>query len=307
MQNNSRRKSAENLPLDLLAYPRTVLLVTALMLLAFAIGLRGVSKEPSVDAFVPGDHPAAQARDVARDLFGLEDPVIIGLAAPEGQSAFTPAGLAALRSIDTAVRAVSGVKRNDVVSLASEQAIRSANGDLIVEPIIEAGPVTPRSATLARERFDAMPMLPGLLASPAGDMLVIIAPVDDPNHAGETVSEITSVAEAAAAGQFSVHVAGVAAMNARLADMVDSDTRIFVPVAIVTVLLLLFVAMRTGRALLGPLLVIAGSAAVAIGLMGLARRSLLPDYHRVAGRDHGHRRRRLAAYLHVLSEGAGGR
>jgi len=57
-------------------------------------------------------------------------------------------------------------------------------------------------------------------------------------------------------------------MNARLAHMVDSDTKIFVPMAVLIVLSLLFVALRSLRALIGPLVVIAGSAAIAIGLMG---------------------------------------
>lgn len=250
-----------------LCFPRRSLALAALFVVAFGAGLSGVRKDPSVDAFVPGDHPAALARDAARSLFGLEDPLVIGLTAPQGQSAFTVQGLEALRRVETAVKEVSGIKRADVVSLATENAISSNDGDLVVEPILPEGAVSEASARLALARYESMPMLSGLLASRAGDMLVIIAPVEDPNHAGETVRMVIEKARAAS-GVLQVHVAGVAAMNARLAEMVDTDTRIFVPAAIVVVLLLLFVAMRTGKAVVGPLFVIAGSAAVAIGLMG---------------------------------------
>lgn len=251
-----------------LQHPGRLLIACALLALAFGTGLRGVSKDPSVDAFVPGNHPAALARDIARDTFGLEDPIIIGLAAPAGESAFTPARLEALRRIDQAVRRVDGVKKNDVLSLAGENAISGSQGDLLVDPIIESGPVNLETAALAAQRFRNMPMLSGLLASPGEDMLIAIVPVVDPNHAVESVAAVRAIAEREAGDVAQVHVAGVAAMNARLATMVDTDTRIFIPAAILTVLAILLVALRRPAALIGPLFVIASSAAVAIGLMG---------------------------------------
>lgn len=248
--------------------PFRVLCAAFLVIILFGAGLAQVEKDPSVDAFVPGDHPAAINRDMARDVFGLEDPVIIGLAVPEGESIFTPERLEALRRIDDGVRDIDGVKKNDVVSLASQNAIAGENGDLIVDPIIDAGPLGSDSAARALTRFEAMPMLEGLLASADHRLATIIVPVDDPNHAEAAVSAIRALAEAEGADLFDVHVAGVAAMNARLAAMVDGDTRIFVPAAVLTVLVILFIALRRPAALLGPLLVIAGSAAIAIGTMG---------------------------------------
>lgn len=251
-----------------LAKPWLMLIIPLLVVLAFAAGLRGVAKDPSVDAFVPGDHPASLARDMARDVFDLEDPMVVALAAPSGESAFTPARLEALRRIDDAVRRVPGVKKNDVLSLASQNAISGRHGDLLVDPVIEAGPVDTASAALAEQRFRSMPMLSRLLASPEGDMLIVIIPVENPSQAVATVNAVSAIAHSEGDAVATVHVAGVATMNARLAEMVDTDTRIFVPAAIVTVLLILLVALRNVKALLGPLLVIAASAAAAIGLMG---------------------------------------
>lgn len=252
----------------LLDDPWKVLIASLLLIVAFAAGLSRVQKDPSVDAFVPDSHPAAINRDIASEVFGLEDPVIVGLAVPLGQSAFTPERLEILRRIDVGVRQLEGVRKNDVISLASQNAIGGDDGDLRVEPIIEAGPLTQAQAHLAWQRFQSMPMLAGLLASPGGDLLTVIIPVDDPNQAQASVAAIGSLAEAEAGGQFEVHVAGVAAMNARLAGMVDSDTKIFVPAAIVMVLVILFAALRRPLAIVGPLAVIAGSAGIAIGVMG---------------------------------------
>ncbi|RGP42300.1 putative membrane protein [Altererythrobacter insulae] len=270
MRQDATTGQADNGPILGLAIDRPWLALLGALVLVFVMGagLTGVSKDPSVDAFVPLDHPAALARDRANEIFGLEDPVIVALAAPAGETSFTPAALSALREIDQRSRLIEGVKKNDVVSLASENAIRGEEGDLLVEPIVEDGTITQSTAELAWQRFQSMPMLANLLASENGDLLTVIIPVEDPNHAEGAVAAIKTLAGEQAPPNVEVHVAGVAAMNARLGAMVNGDTRIFIPVAVLTVIAILLFALRKPKALVGPLVVIAGSAAAAIGMMG---------------------------------------
>lgn len=249
--------------------PAWVLLISLTLVVLLGSGIRFVSKDPSVDAFVPSDHPAARARDQAKTVFGLEDPVVIGLSAYKGQTVFRPETLTALRTLHQQVRLLDGVKKNDVISLASENAIGANNGDLTVKAIVPAGDISSDDAQQAALLFRDMPMLSGLLASQEEDFLTLIVPVENPDNANGTIEAIKHLADQLAAPYFkSVHVAGVATMNARLAQMVDADTRVFVPAAVLTVLLILVLALRSIKAVIGPLLVIAGSAAVAIGVMG---------------------------------------
>lgn len=252
----------------LLARPWALLGLALVVSLGFGAGLRGIVKDPSVDAFVPHDHRFAVARDEAREIFGLEDPIILALASPSDESLFTPAALEALQRIDEAVRKVPGVKKNDVKSLASEKAIWGEAGDLAVERIIPAGAISTEIAETARVRFEMMPMLEGLLGSARGDLLTVVIPVEDPNRADDVYSAIKAIASAERTAELDIHVAGVAAMNARLAEIVDSDTKIFIPIAVLTVLAIVYVALQSMTGLVGPLVVIAGSAAVGIGLMG---------------------------------------
>ncbi|MEL6363952.1 MAG: MMPL family transporter [Pseudomonadota bacterium] len=249
--------------------PRFWFFGAAVVVAALGAGLGGVRKDPSVDAFVPDDHPAAAARDRAEEVFGLEDPLIIGLAVEEGGSAFTPAVLDALRRIETEIAALPNIDASGLMSVATESAMSAADaGDLSVDPILPPGPVTPKTAALAWERLRSMPMFVGLLASETGDTVTLIAPVHDPNRAEETYAAVRRIADNAAPAGVDAHVAGVAAMNGRLAVMVTTDTRIFVPAAAVVALLFLYVALRRGPALLGPVAVIAGSTAAALGIMG---------------------------------------
>ncbi len=253
---------------SLLKHPRLIVILTALLIAGCLFGITKITKDPSVDAFVPHNHPAAINRDKAKEIFGLEDPVIVGLSVPESESVFTAERLAVLRAVDNAVRKIDGVKKNDVISLASQNAIFGKFGNLNVEPIIANGKITEANVKIAKERYEAMPMLTGLLASDNERLLTVIIPVKDPNHAFETVEEIKATVQRLVAGNFDMHVAGVAAMNARLSHMVNSDTRIFVPAAVLTVLIFLFIAHRNPIAIIGPIVVIAGSAGISIGLMG---------------------------------------
>lgn len=265
MQKQSLRARAFT---EISSRPSTALLLSLVLILAFGLGIRGVVKDPSVDAFVPADHPAAQARALATDLFGVEDPIVVGLVAPQGTSAFTPTALEALRRIEAQVRLLPNVKKHDLISLVSESAVQGDNGDLLVEPILAEGLVTESTAQLAFERLNAMPMMAGLLASTNGDTLTMIVPVVDSNAAGDTYQQIHALVAAETPAPYQGLVTGVASMNGRLAEMVNEDTGFFIPVAVLMALLILYIALRRMKALVGPLLVIAGSAAIAIGLMG---------------------------------------
>ena len=248
--------------------PKTVISLSLLLVLIMGFGITKVHKESSVDAFVPQNHPAALARDRAAELFGLEDPIIVGLVAPKNTSVFTPENIETLRRIEEQIGMLPNVKKQNFISILNENAIRGDNGDLIVERIVPDGPVSMQVAKQAFERVNSMSMMKGLLASQNGDTLTLIVPVYDANHATETYQEVLAIANAESRPSLEVHVTGVASMNGRLALMLTQDTAKFIPAAIVMALLVVWAALRNLRGLIGPFYIIAGSAAMTIGVMG---------------------------------------
>ena len=266
----SENEKLERMLLGILEKPVAVIAGSLLLIFAFGAGLPGVVKDPSVDAFVSADHPAAVTREQAKETFGIEDPIVVGLSAGDGRNIFVPDVLEAFRKIEAEIRVLPNVQKRRLISILHESAISGGNGDLDVQPIVPAGPITDNVAREAWRRVHSMPMMIGMLASETGDTITLIVPVENPNSATETYSEIRAIADAAAASLVGVdvHVAGVAAMNGRLAFMVDTDTRRLIPLSILTALIVIFVALRRWKGVVGPLLVIAGSAAIAIGLMG---------------------------------------
>lgn len=256
---------------QLIHRPRLVCLLCALVILMIGTGLRWVEKDPSVDAFVAEDHPAAVARNAARELFALEDPLVVGLVATDGKSLFRPDALNALRQIEGHIKALPGVDANGLTSVLSESAIAGAadgSGELLVTRIVPDGPITSRVADDAKIHFASMPMMSGLLGSENGSTLTLIVPVDDPNDSVSIYHAVLDITKTGLPAGVTAHVAGVAAMNAGLAWMVDTDTRVFIPSAVLMVLVILLLALRSWRAVIGPLLVIAGAATMAVGSLG---------------------------------------
>ena len=64
----------------------------------------------------PAIYPVALAHEMARDVFGLEDPVVTGLIVSARESVFVSARFKALRRVDQGIRLIEGIKKNDAVS-----------------------------------------------------------------------------------------------------------------------------------------------------------------------------------------------
>ena len=248
--------------------PQFVLWISLLFIAISGFGISKVTKNPSVDAFVNSESPIVKARDIAGDIFGVEDPVIIAIMHSQGETLFTPEHLSAFKHLNDRVQTVTGVQADKVRSLATEFLINSDDGELIVDPIIPDGDISPISAEMAWENARLMPVFERLLYSADGSALLIIVPVLDADNAETTLDELKAIKDEFSTRNRDIHIAGVAAMNAQMAQSISRDTRIFVPGCIIVVLSIVFIAVRRIKGMIGPVLVVAGACAAAVGLMG---------------------------------------
>ena len=69
--------------------PKIVFITGMLFIVLSAMGLSHISKDTSVDAFIPDDHFSIISRHKIESIFGLQDPIIISLENKSG-SAFNP-------------------------------------------------------------------------------------------------------------------------------------------------------------------------------------------------------------------------
>ena len=249
-------------------YPTRILTLCLSLIILAAIGLSGHHKDTSFDAFLKPQNPILIAKKKARSYFDIDDAIVVSMAARNGASMFTPDRLEQFRILHNALLNVPGARRNDIISIVSETYMDSDDGDLIVEDILPDGRISTAEADAAWTHVQTMPPFMDMLVSADASALLIVMPVEDPNHSSVTYKTTFNIAQSLSTGDLRVDIAGTAAANARFADLIDLNTATFIPATVIVVIFVTFLALRQWNAMLGPLLVMSGSVAVTLGSMG---------------------------------------
>ena len=248
---------------------RTVAMIVIGVLIALCASLLlGLRKDTTVEAFVPDDHPAVVYRDIVAERFGLRAPLLIAIVAPEGQSVFTPEALGVVDSLTDSLRTVPNIDSARITSLSTVTYIAADGPDLIIEPVMDAPPMSQEAAASVEAAARLMPSYAGALYSEDGRATLIAAEVIDQQEAAATAQALETLAANAAAPEgFELHVAGEAAASAYLTSYLDRDTLKLLPIGTVVMVILTYFAFRTVPGTLIPSVVVAGSLAGAVGLM----------------------------------------
>lgn len=61
------------------AFPKTIIMAGLILILSSAVFIPTLQKDTRSDAFIPPDHPVLIYRDQVKDIFGLEDPMVIAI------------------------------------------------------------------------------------------------------------------------------------------------------------------------------------------------------------------------------------
>ncbi len=247
--------------------PFLVLLLGLVGLIVAASGLGELTKETSVDAFIPSDHPSVLARDRATQVFGLRDPIAVSLATDTPNGAWTPEHLEVLRRLHHAIADLDNVRDDRVTSLVSESQIRGDEQALHVDPILDDELGSAEAVRAARRRALSMPPLLGTLVAEDGSALMIVAELHDPALAADTYEQIFELCRPFEAPGRRLHVAGQGALSGYLSRYIDRDARTMLPLVLAVIWCLLFLAFYRIGALLAPLVVIIAAAAGSLGLM----------------------------------------
>lgn len=245
-------------------HPVEMLGVGVLFIALTGAGLGKLEKDASVDAFVPQDHSALLANAQTTDLFGLTEPIAVALFAPEGHLVFEPEIMAVLANITQALSGLDNINPDRVASIASESSIRGNSGAIQVETYLSQG-LSATDAAVASWR--SMPPHIATLASEDGRGAVILAELADPKLSAETYIAVRDLMDRLAPSELEVQIAGPAAVSGYLSEYIDADARVMQPFVFLVVLAFLYLAFMKSSALIGPIIVILGSAVGALGTM----------------------------------------
>ena len=75
-------------------WPKTILIFSLVAIVALASFMPTIHKDTSSDAFIATDDPVVVYRDYVRDVFGLEDPIVVAVINDGPEGIFNPGSLA---------------------------------------------------------------------------------------------------------------------------------------------------------------------------------------------------------------------
>ncbi len=250
------------------AYPKTVIAVGLVIILACAVFVPTLVKDTRSDAFLPDDEPALIYRDKVKAIFGLTDPMVVAVVNEGPQGVFNPHTLKLVDWLTEEIGKLDNVDPDRITSLATENNITGYEEGMLVEPFWEAPPATQDEANKVRNAVMDFPLYVGSLVAPGGKGTLIVAEVADQTHAQALYQELLALAERAPrANGEEIHVAGEGAVSGYLGSYIDADAQRLNPLAAIIISTILFIAFRTLRGVLLPNFVVVATVAAAIGLM----------------------------------------
>lgn len=234
-----------------LRFPRTTLLVAAVLTLTLAVFAARFRVDSAVDRLLPEGDADAVYHDGARRAFGSEEVAVVGLFADD---VFAPAVLARVDRLSRALAALPGVE--EVTSLTTAQRIQLDGDGLRRAPLVPALPRDAGDAAALRRQILADRLAPGILVGRDGraaGIWVRFQPMSDDDFLAADVEGRLRATLAAVPGPEPLAVTGLPTIKVQAAADMLRDLAVFVPLALLLVTGSVLWAFRTWRGVLLPL------------------------------------------------------
>ena len=222
--------------------------------------------DPSATGMLPSGGAERELYEKARRLFGSDEPIIIGVGAPD---VFTPDVLERVAAMTRAIEGIDGVQ--NVLSLATAPNVRSVDGDIEVAPFLETIPREPGDLDRLRREALANPIYAGTLVSRdarATALLVSLDRMTDQELIQRRLDARVVSAARGSAGDLELWVSGVPHVKTFLTDSLLHELSYMLPLILLLLALVLYLQSRSLRGVLVPIATIVLSLVWTLGTLG---------------------------------------
>lgn len=257
-------------------FPKVVLLVSILLALLCAAGLRGLSITADYRVFFSDDNPELIAFEHQEALFYKSDTVIFGVKNDGANGVFSPQALAAQGWLTKQAWLMPYVQRVD--SLTNFKHSSADGDDLIIDDLVpQPSQLRPQDVAEIRQRAFSEPAIKGRLVSGNAEAAVLVATVQLPglNRRAE-IPEVGNAARAIYAEaqtrwpSLEFKLFGMVPFNQTLSEATVHDLTLLWPASFALMFVVLAWMLKGIRAVVITAAVIAVSVLVAVGLAGWA-------------------------------------
>jgi predicted RND superfamily exporter protein len=275
--------------------------LTIVCMLTLTVGLGAqlvrLEVDNSVEAFLHDDDPSLIHYNEFRDQFGRDDVTVVAI---EPREIFDLAFLEKLRALHEDLENEVPYLE-EVTSLVNARSTRGEGDELIVEDLLEEWPRDEAQLAALKQRVFANPLyLDSLISrdgrlttvtiepitySPSGESEALFGFEDQPSEAPEPryltdwensalVKAVRRVMLRHQEPDIKMYLAGVAVVEERLEDEMQSDIARFLSLSILIIIIILYVVFRRASGVFLPLLTVAFSLLTTMGAMALLGISL---------------------------------
>jgi predicted RND superfamily exporter protein len=249
------------------AYPRSVIVVVALITAIFAVGALNTRIDSSAGTLVDSDSPAYRYYEDVRETFGSDETDIVALVS---DGIFTAATLAKIDALTDRLFRIEGVA--DVESLSTVRNLTaSADGDIDRSPVMNEPPTDPAAIAALRATVRDNPLFNGTLVSDDERSAAIFITYEPMAEGALVASGVHRQIEAILdefEGPELIYFSGVPRIKVEAARLIESDILVLGPISFIAVSIVLFIAFRTWRGTLLPALTTGAGTIWTAGLMG---------------------------------------
>ena len=246
--------------------PLKVVMMSMILLILFAFGIKDIVKDTTADAFIPTGHPALVNKDKLVELFGLTDPVVVVVENDKG--VFNAETLELVYKLSEQIQEIEEVKNDGVTSLSTQKNIYGVADGMEVEYFIPESKVTNSQAKSIASAIDNFPLMQGTLVAKDKKATLIIADLKDTLDAEILYQKLITLTKTIDIEGITLHVAGEGAVSGYMGVYIDADASRLNPIAAIIIMIVLFIAFRRMGAVLLPNLIIVGAVGLALGSMG---------------------------------------
>lgn len=250
-----------------LAHPILVLLILAAITVVMTGFIARLEVDVDFSNYLNRNDPAVIAADEAQDRYGSQLRSMVIVEAPDGL--FRPETLARVNALEDELEGLSVVA--EVTGPFNSKVIRGTETTLTISSVGPGGgaPTTPDEIAAYREAVLGDRTLPDYVISFSGTAAAIYVRAIDDVEMVPFAEAIEAVVSRYETEDLRISIAGVPYMNLTLGRSMRRDLGLFLPLIIVTIVVVLYAAFRWRWGVLIPFAVVGLSVLWTLGLMAI--------------------------------------
>ncbi|HED03473.1 MAG TPA: RND family transporter [Candidatus Fraserbacteria bacterium] len=234
-----------------------------------------VRSETDFEKLLPANDPATQALHRAEKTFGSQDFFMVMIEAPD--TIFKVPTIAKIHQMEEQFKALPGVDK--VIGPTTADVISATAKTLTIEPAAQISPQTPQALETYRKKVMGDRDLRGYIFAPdgkaAGILLKVNPYLSDTNTLVAQVNRIVRSYRAQMPG-LKLYVGGMPQIRASIVKSMQGDLQLLIPLVILVMEIVVFLAFRTLRGVSLPFLLMILGTIWTVGTMGLVGSPVTP-------------------------------